>query len=78
VLVRTPDPAAVVGLLDGQVVDRTGDELLVRGDDPAALNAKLVAAGIPVAELAVQRRSLEQVVLDVTGSGSDRLDGGPR
>jgi ABC-type multidrug transport system ATPase subunit len=78
VLVRTPDPAAVVGLLDGQVVDRTGDELLVRGDDPAALNAKLVAAGIPVAELAVQRRSLEQVVLELTGTGSDHFTGGRR
>jgi ABC-2 type transport system ATP-binding protein len=76
VLVRTPDPAAVVGLLDGQVVGRTGDELVVRGDDPAELNARLVAAGIPVAELAVQRRSLEQVVLEVTGSGSDHVDGG--
>jgi ABC-type multidrug transport system ATPase subunit len=76
VLVRTPDPTAVVGLLDGQVVGRTGDELVVRGDDPAELNAKLVAAGIPVAELAAQRRSLEQVVLEVTGTGSDRLDGG--
>jgi ABC-2 type transport system ATP-binding protein len=76
VLVRTPDPAAVVGLLDGRVVDRTGDELLVRGDDPAALNAQLVAAGIPVAELALQRRSLEQVVLEMTGTGSDHFTGG--
>jgi ABC-type multidrug transport system ATPase subunit len=76
VLVRTPDPAAVVGLLDGRVVGRTGDELLVRGDDPVALNAQLVAAGIPVAELVAQRRTLEQVVLDVTGTGSDRVDGG--
>jgi ABC-2 type transport system ATP-binding protein len=76
VLVRTPDPAAVVGLLDGRVVDRTGDELLVHGHDPAALNAQLVAAGIPVAELTVQRRSLEQVVLELTGTGSDHLDGG--
>jgi len=48
----------------------------VRGDDPVALNAKLVAAGIPVAELAVQRRSLEQVVLELTGTGSDHFTGG--
>jgi ABC-2 type transport system ATP-binding protein len=76
VVVRSPDPGAVVGLLDGQVVDRTGDELVVRGDDPAGLNARLVAAGIPVTELTVQRRSLEQVVLELTGAGSDRFDGG--
>jgi ABC-2 type transport system ATP-binding protein len=76
VLVRSPDPAAVVGLLDGQVVERDGDALLVRGDDPAALNARLVAAGIPVTALTAQRRSLEDVVLESTGTGSDRFDGG--
>jgi ABC-2 type transport system ATP-binding protein len=75
VLVRTPDPAAVVALLDGQVVGRTGDALVVRGDDPAALNARLVAAGVAVTELVPQRRTLEQVVLGLTGSGSDRMDG---
>ncbi|HZG91727.1 MAG TPA: ABC transporter ATP-binding protein [Pseudonocardia sp.] len=76
VLVRTPDPAAVVGLLDGQVLHRDGDALVVRGDDPAALNARLVAAGIPVTGLALERRSLEQVVLEHTGTGTDRFDGG--
>ncbi|MCO1656650.1 ABC transporter ATP-binding protein [Pseudonocardia humida] len=76
VLVRTPDPAAVVGLLDGQVVGRDGDELVVRGDDPAELNARLVAAGIAVTGLTAQRRSLEQVVLESTGAGSDQVDGG--
>ena len=74
VLVRTPDPAAVVGLLDGRVVHRDGDALLVREDDPGALNALLVAAGVRVVELAAQRRSLEQVVLERTGSGADRID----
>jgi ABC-2 type transport system ATP-binding protein len=78
VLVRTPDPAAVVGLLDGQVVGRSGDALVVRGDDAAALNARLVAAGVAVSELALQRRTLEQVVLGLTGTGSDRVDGGAR
>ena len=34
-----------------------------------ALNARLVEAGIRVTELAVQRRSLEQVVLELTGDG---------
>jgi ABC-2 type transport system ATP-binding protein len=74
VRVRTPDPASVVGLLDGQVVHRDGDTLLVRAADAGALNAQLVAGGIRVTELAAQRRSLEQVVLAVTGSGADRVD----
>ena len=71
--VRTPDPAAAVALLDGAVAHRDGDTLLVRSLDPGALNARLVEAGIRVTELAVQRRSLEQVVLELTGAGSDRV-----
>jgi ABC-type multidrug transport system ATPase subunit len=74
VRVRTPDPASVVGLLDGQVVHRDGDALLVRADDAGALNAQLVAAGVRITELAAERRSLEQVVLELTGSSSDRID----
>ena len=73
VLVRTPDPAAAVAELDGRVVDRSGDHLVVRHDDPAALNTRLVAAGVRVAELAPERRTLEQVVLDLTGHGADRM-----
>jgi ABC-type multidrug transport system ATPase subunit len=74
VLLRTPDPAAVVAELDGRVVERSGDLVVVRHDDPAALNARLVAAGVRVAELAPERRSLEQVVLELTGHGADRVD----
>ena len=33
----------------------------------------IVAAGVPVRSLAVQRRSLEEIVLDVTGAGSDQF-----
>jgi ABC-2 type transport system ATP-binding protein len=73
VLLRTPDPAAVVAELDGRVVDRSGDRLVVRHDDPAALNARLVAAGVRVEELVAERRSLEQVVLELTGHGADRV-----
>ena len=48
---------------------------LVRDADPAALNARLVAAGLRVAEIAAERRTLEDVVLAVTpGRGSDRVD----
>jgi hypothetical protein len=74
VLLRTPDPAAVVAELDGRVVERSGDHVVVPHDDPAALNARLVAAGVRVAELAPERRSLEQVVLELTGHGADRVD----
>lgn len=76
VLLRTPDPAAVVAELDGRVVERSGDLVVVRHDDPAALNARLVAAGVRVAELAPERRSLEQVVLELTGHGADRVGTG--
>jgi ABC-type multidrug transport system ATPase subunit len=74
VRVRTPDPGAVVGLLNGQVVRRNADTLLVRAPDAAALNAHLVASGMRITELATERRTLEQAVLELTGTGSDRLD----
>ena len=45
--------------------------------DPAALNARLVEAGVPVRSLAVHRRSLEEIVLDVTGAGSDQFGVSP-
>lgn len=72
VLVDTPDAADAVALLDGQLEQRDGSRLVIRHVDPAALNAQLVTAGVRVSELVVERRTLEQVVLEVTGSGSDR------
>ena len=48
----------------------------MRSPDPAGLNARLVTAGIRVTELSAQRRTLEQVVLELTGTGSDRIDAG--
>jgi ABC-type multidrug transport system ATPase subunit len=74
VVVDTPDPAAAVTLLDGRVEDRVGTRLLVRADDAAELNARLVGGGIAVREIGVERRTLEQIVLDVTGDGTDRVD----
>ena len=74
VVLRTPDADAAVAMLDGRVEARTDDELTVKEADPAALNAKLVAAGLRVAELRAERRTLEDVVLDVTTAGSDRID----
>jgi ABC-2 type transport system ATP-binding protein len=77
VLVRSPDAARIASMMDGQVVARDGDELVVRHADPAALNASLVGEGLRVSAIAEQRRSLEEVVLDVTGHGSDRIGGRP-
>jgi ABC-type multidrug transport system ATPase subunit len=72
VLVDTPDAATAVALLDGQLERREGSVLVVRHEDPAALNTRLVEAGVRVSEFVVERRTLEQVVLEVTSSGSDR------
>ena len=47
---------------------------MIADADTAALNSRLVAQGVRVTEIAAERRSLEDVVLSVTGSGSDRVD----
>ena len=74
VVVGTPEPERAVALLDGKVERRDGQLLTVRHPDPAGLNAELVAAGVRVTEIATERRSLEQVVLDATTTSSDRVD----
>ncbi len=78
VVVDTPDPAAVVSMLNGQVELRDGSRLVIRAPDPAELNARLVGGGVQVREIAPERRTLEQVVFEVTGHGADRIatDGG--
>ncbi|WP_410594390.1 ABC transporter ATP-binding protein [Amycolatopsis sp. lyj-23] len=73
VLVGTPDAAAAAAVLDGQLEARDGDRLVIRHGDPAALNALLVEAGVRVTSIQAEQRTLEQVVLDVTGPGSDRF-----
>jgi ABC-type multidrug transport system ATPase subunit len=73
VLVSTDDPERAVAALDGLVERRDGADLVVRAADPAALNARLVAAGVPVTSLLAQRRTLEEIVLEVTGTGSDQF-----
>ena len=73
VLISTDDPERAVVTLDGLVEQRDGADLVVKASDPAELNARLVGAGVPVRSLVVQRRSLEEIVLDVTGSGSDQF-----
>jgi len=75
VLISTNDPERAVASLDGLVEHRDGEDLVVLSADPAALNARLVRADVPVRSLAVQRRTLEEIVLDVTGAGSDQFGG---
>jgi len=65
-VVHTPDYERAHVLLDGRVEHREGERLIVRGADPAALNALLVADGVRVRELGPERRTLEQVVLAAT------------
>jgi ABC-type multidrug transport system ATPase subunit len=69
----TPDADQVAALLDGQVERRDGQQLLVRCEDPAALNARLVEAGLRVSAIGPHQRTLEEIVLSVTGTGSDQI-----
>jgi ABC-type multidrug transport system ATPase subunit len=71
--VRTPDVAIARSLLDGQVEHADAQELLVRHGDPAALNRLLVEGRVRVELLAPERRTLEDVVLEATEAGSDRV-----
>jgi ABC-2 type transport system ATP-binding protein len=75
IIVESPDAVRAAALLDGRVEARDGTRLVVRHDDPAALNARLVGEGVRVSEMTVHRRSLEEVVLEVTGAGSDQVGG---
>jgi ABC-2 type transport system ATP-binding protein len=78
IIVESPDAVRAAALLDGRVEARDGTRLVVRHDDPAALNARLVGEGVRVSEMTVHRRSLEEVVLEVTGAGSDQVGGTPQ
>ena len=73
VLISTDDPERAVATLEDLVEHRDGADLVVRSPDPTELNARLVSAGVPVRSLVAQRRSLEEIVLDVTGTGSDQF-----
>ena len=72
--VRTPDVRAAAELLGRGVVAVAQDRLLVAADDPVELNRCLVERGVRVSGLAPERRTLEDVVLELTGTGSDRKD----
>ena len=66
VVVVTPDGDVALGLLDGRVEQRDGRRLVVRAEDTAALNRRLVEGGVRVHEIGPERRGLEQVVLEAT------------
>jgi ABC-type multidrug transport system ATPase subunit len=73
-VVHTPTPGRVRAELDGRVSSVDGERVIVRGSDPAEVNALLVGAGIPVTGLALQRPTLEEVVLTATGASPDRVE----
>jgi ABC-2 type transport system ATP-binding protein len=73
IVVDTPDADQAIALLDGQVEQRDGHRLRVRAEDAAALNARLVAAGLRVSAIGPHQRTLEEIVLAVTGTGSDQV-----
>ena len=73
VLIDSPDAGRIAALLDGQVEQRDGVHLVVRHADPAALNQQLVREGVRVASIGPQVRTLEDVVLEVTGAGDDQV-----
>jgi ABC-2 type transport system ATP-binding protein len=78
VIVHSPDADRVAALLDGRVEARDGTRLVVREQDAAALNARLVGEGVRVTEIRPQRRSLEQLMLETTSAGSDQFGGDAR
>jgi ABC-2 type transport system ATP-binding protein len=73
IVLDTPDADQVAALLDGQVEHRDGQRLLVRYADAAALNTRLVGAVLRVSSIGPQQRTLEDIVLSVTGAGSDQI-----
>lgn len=76
-VVTTPDAGTAAGVLKEQGatdVDVTGDRLTAEpppGRDLAEVNAALVAAGVRVRGFAVERASLEDAFVALTGEGFD-------
>jgi ABC-2 type transport system ATP-binding protein len=75
-VVHTPAPELVRATLDGRVAAVDGQRVVVRGGDPAEVNALLVGAGVPVTGLAADRPTLEEVVLAAASASADRVDAG--
>jgi len=77
VIVHSPDADRAAAELDGLIASRDGDRLVVAEADPAELNTRLVAAGLRVTEIRPERRSLEDLVLQLTSPGADRIGRDP-
>jgi ABC-2 type transport system ATP-binding protein len=78
VFVQVDDPRTAKAVLDGyveSVLSEDGATLAVRALPVAEVTRRLVAAGVAVHEAVAERRTLEDVVLSLTGPGSDRIDG---
>jgi ABC-type multidrug transport system ATPase subunit len=73
-ILRTPDVELAARILDRRLIARDGDQLTVVAPDTATLTTELVKAGVRVAEMAREIRSLEDVVLTLTTHGSDRIE----
>lgn len=71
--VLTPDVTAAVRLLGDRASSDGPGRLFVRGDDPAAVNTVLVSGGVPVSGMALERHTLEQIVLAASSAGEDRV-----
>ncbi|MEI4271041.1 ABC transporter ATP-binding protein [Klenkia sp. LSe6-5] len=75
-VVDTPRAGRAREVLGDRVLSGAGDRLVVRGSEPAEVNAVLVGAGVPVHGLALQRPTLEEVVLAAAAGSGDRVQAG--
>jgi ABC-type multidrug transport system ATPase subunit len=75
VLVQVEDPRTAKSVLDGYVESADGNGLAIRALPVPEVTRRLVVAGVGVLEVVAERRTLEDVVLTLTGPGSDRVDG---
>ena len=71
-LVTVDDGVAALAVLDGRVQRRDGHQLVVDAPVPE-VTRRLVAAGVQVLSAQPQTRSLEDLVLEVTGASPDRV-----
>jgi ABC-type multidrug transport system ATPase subunit len=74
VLITVDRPAVAATLLGSSVEGRSGNQLTVRTDHPAAVNRQLVDSEVGVDELVAERPTLEQVILTRTSASSDRVE----
>lgn len=73
VVVETPQPEALVRVLDGQdvTVEATGDRLVIRGTTKASVSQLAFEHGIRLVELSETSQSLEDSLLDMTGASAE-------